>query len=68
MKPMTHLTQGTQAITKTVHHIARGKIIELAEDLGVAEDQPVEVHMKIVEPCVKWGTGLRRSASDWSTE
>jgi hypothetical protein len=35
---------------KTIHGKVHGKMIELDEDLGIAEDQDVEVQVKIVEP------------------
>jgi len=59
-------------MTKTVHGIIRGKTIELAEDLGVAEGQQVEVKITVVESGTPWGEGLRRSAgalaAEWTEE
>lgn len=49
-------------MTKTVHGTVRGKFIELAEDLGVAEGQEVEVQVKTVEPLTKWGEGVLSTA------
>jgi hypothetical protein len=49
-------------MTKTVQGIVRGKTIELAEDLGVAEGQQVEVRVKVIEAGQKWGEGILRSA------
>jgi len=37
-------------MTKTLHGKARGRTIELDEDLGVPEGQEVEVQVRIVEP------------------
>jgi hypothetical protein len=34
-------------MTKTVHGIAHGRTIELAEDLGVADGQEVEVQVRM---------------------
>ncbi len=57
---------------KTVHGIVHGKTIELAEDLGVAEGQEVEVQVKILQPTRTWGDGLRRCAGaladEWTEE
>jgi hypothetical protein len=60
-------------MTKTTHGKVHGKIIELDEDLGVAEGQEVEVQVRIVEPARKWGEGILRTAgaladdSEWDT-
>lgn len=35
---------------KTIHGKVHGKMIELDEDLGIAEDQEVEVQVKVIEP------------------
>lgn len=37
-------------MTKTIHGKARGKIIELDEDLGVPDGQEVEVQVTVVPP------------------
>lgn len=59
-------------MTKTIHGKVHGKIIELDEDLGVAEGQEVEVHVKVVPSTKTWGEGLRRCAgalaNDWTEE
>ena len=47
---------------KTVHGIVRGNTIEVAEDLGVAEGQAVEVQVTVVESAKQWGSGITRSA------
>ena len=49
-------------MTRTIHGTIRGKIIELDEDLGVAEGQEVEVQVRIVQPARKWGEGILRTA------
>jgi hypothetical protein len=49
-------------MTKTIHGKVHGKIIELEEDLGVAEGQEVEVQVKVVPPTRKWGGGILRTA------
>ncbi len=49
-------------MTKTVHGKVRGNIIELDEDLGVAEGQEVEVQVKVLPSTKTWGEGLRRCA------
>ena len=49
-------------MTKTIHGKVHGKIIELDEDLGVADGQEVEVQVKIVQPTKKWGEGILRTA------
>jgi hypothetical protein len=53
-------------MTKTLHGKVHGKIIELDEDLGVAEGQEVEVQVKVVQPAQKWGDGILRSAGGWA--
>ena len=35
-------------MTRTVHGIVHGKIIELCEDLGVADGQEVEVDIRVI--------------------
>jgi len=37
-------------MTKTLHGKVHGKLIQLDEDLGVAEGQEVEIQVKIVNP------------------
>lgn len=34
---------------KTIHGKVHGKMIELDEDLGIAEDQEVEIQVKVIE-------------------
>ena len=52
-----------ETMTKIVHGIVHGKTIEFDEDLGVAEGQEVEVHIKVISPSAKWGEGILRTAS-----
>ena len=49
-------------MTKTFHGIVHGRTIELDEDLGVAEGQPVEVQVKVPRPTQAWGGGILRTA------
>ena len=49
-------------MTKTIHGKVHGKIIELDEDLGVADGQDVEVQVKVVSSTTTWGEGFRRCA------
>ena len=49
-------------MTKTLHGKVHGKMIELDEDLGVAEGQEVEVQVKLVPATRKWGDGILRTA------
>jgi hypothetical protein len=49
-------------MTKTIHGTIHGKIIELDEDLGVAEGLAVEVQVTVIQPSRKWGEGILRSA------
>ncbi len=37
-------------MTRTIHGIVRGRMIELDEDLGVADGQEVEVPVKVIPP------------------
>ena len=57
---------------RTVHGVVHGKTIQLAEDLGVAEGQAVEVQVKILSADKPWGEGIRRSAGaladEWTEE
>jgi hypothetical protein len=49
-------------MTKTVHGIVQGKIIELDEDLGVAEGQQVEIQVRTIpKSSRKPGEGLLRT-------
>ena len=45
-----------------VHGTIHGKVIELDQDLGLADGSPVEVFVKIAPCGGKWGDGIRRSA------
>jgi hypothetical protein len=49
-------------MTKTLHGKVHGKIIELDEDLGVAEGQEVEVQVKVIlKSARKPGEGFLRT-------
>jgi hypothetical protein len=49
-------------MTKIIHGKVHGRTIELAEDLGLAEGQEVEVQVSILPPARKWGDGILRTA------
>jgi hypothetical protein len=49
-------------MTRVIHGKVRGKTIELAEDLGLAEGQEVEVRVNVLPPANKWGDGILRTA------
>ena len=67
-------------MVKTLHGIAHGKMIELDEDLGVAEGQPLEVHIRVIQsskklpgPPAGWHPGgtesaAGRMAQSWTEE
>lgn len=65
-RPRTRYPEATEnkdfAMVKTVKGIIYGKTIELAEDLGVAEGQEVQVQVTILEPAKKWGEGILHTA------
>lgn len=54
-----------EKMTKTVHGVVRGRIIELEDDLGMAEGQKVEVQVRATR-AGQWGEGIRRSAGGWA--
>jgi len=49
-------------MVKVIRGKVYGKMIELDEDLGLAEGQEVEVQVKVLSTAGEWGEGLRRSA------
>jgi hypothetical protein len=59
-------------MTRTLRGVLYGRIVELMEDLGVVDGQPVEVLIKTVAGSRPWGEGLRRCAgafaADWIEE
>ena len=61
-----------QAMGRTLHGIVHGKMIELTEDLGLAEGEEVEVSVQTVPTKRIWGEGLRRCAgalaNEWTEE
>ena len=50
---------------KTVQGVVRGRIVEIEDDLGMAEGQKVEVQVRAARPG-QWGEGIRRSAGGWA--
>jgi hypothetical protein len=55
-------------MNKIVHGIVRGKTIELAEELGVADGREVEVQVTVVPQATNWGEGLKRCAGALAAE
>jgi hypothetical protein len=59
-------------MSKLVHGKIHGRTIEISEDLGLAEGQQVEIHVKAVHPGQQWGDGLLRCAgamtNEWTAE
>jgi hypothetical protein len=49
-------------MTRTIPGKVHGRRIELSEDLGLPEGQPVEVQVKVLEATQPWGEGLLRCA------
>jgi len=49
-------------MTKAVHGVIHGKVIQLTEELGLAEGQEVQVFVRAIPPSASWGEGLRRCA------
>ena len=49
-------------MTKLIRGKVHGRTIELAEDLGLAEGQEVEVQVKVSPLTRKWGEGILRTA------
>jgi hypothetical protein len=49
-------------MTKVIQGKVRGRMIELTEDLGLADGQEVELQLTIPPPSKKWGEGIRRTA------
>jgi len=59
-------------MVRQLQGVIRGKTIELSEDPGIADGQPVEITIRIVRLPRPWGEGLRRCAgalaADWTEE
>ena len=57
---------------KLARGVVHGKMIELDEDLGIAEGQSVAVRVEVLAAKTQWGDGLRRCAGaladDWTPE
>jgi hypothetical protein len=49
-------------MTKTIQGTIHGRAIELDEDSGLADGQPVEVIIRPLPSDALWGDGIRRSA------
>ena len=49
-------------MTKTLYGKIHGNTIKLEEDLGLAEGQEVEVHIKTIPAAKQWGEGILRTA------
>lgn len=49
-------------MSKLIHGIAHGRTIELAEDLGLADGQEIEVQIHVRPVAKKWGDGILRTA------
>ncbi len=50
------------AMRKILHGKVRGRMIELTEDVGLAEGQEVEIQLRVAPTAQPWGEGLRRCA------
>jgi hypothetical protein len=55
-------------MTKSVRGVIYGKVIQLTEDVGLAEGQEVQVFVEPVPPAAQWGEGLRRCAGALAEE
>ncbi len=53
-------------MNKTIHGKVHGRMIEIDQDLGVADGQEVEIQVTLVQPPRKWGEGILRSAGGWA--
>ncbi len=49
----------------SMHGIIHGRVIELAEDPGIADGQQVHVEVRALSVTSKWGDGILRSAGGW---
>lgn len=49
-------------MSKTFQGVVHGKVIELAEDLGLTEGQEVDVTVRVRDTKPEWGQGILRSA------
>ena len=55
-----------EPISKVLHGVVHGRIIELSEPAGVADGQKVEVVVRHSKPSRPWGEGIRNSAGGWA--
>ena len=53
-------------MNKILQGVVHGKTIELTEDPGIGEGQPVRIVLTVLEPNKTWGDGIRRSAGGWA--
>jgi hypothetical protein len=53
-------------MNKILQGVVHGKTIELTEDPGIGEGQPVRIVLTVLEPNKTWGEGIRRSAGGWA--
>jgi len=45
-----------------IHGFVKGNSIEFPVDLGIADGQEVEVHVRVIGTKPNWGEGIRRTA------
>ena len=63
---MTHLGNTSVSDTTTFRGIVRGKTIELDQELGLPEGQPVEITVQPIAAETTPGEGLSRAFGGWS--
>lgn len=51
---------------RIAHGVVRGNVIELREDIGLADGDEVVVVVRTVAESQQWGQGIRRSAGAWA--
>lgn len=55
-------------MTRAVHGVVYGRVIQLTEELGLAAGQEVELSVKPIPSNREWGEGLRRCAGALADE
>lgn len=55
-------------MSSLLHGIIHGKTIQLDEDPGIGEGQPVQVMVKPADAKKPWGEGLRRCAGSMADD
>jgi hypothetical protein len=55
-------------MSNLLHGIIHGKTIQLDEDPGIGEGQPVQVVVQPAAPPKRWGDGLRRCAGSMADD